>query len=126
MRIQLTIGGELISGELFDHPVAREFATMLPVTLTFQDYNAVEKLAPLGRALTLDGVPESDAPEPGEIGYHAPSRSLVLYYDHPGRWPGLVRMGRFTCDLDVLRQIRDGATVRIASDDAGGTQDQSN
>lgn len=80
MRIQLTIGRDLISGELFDHPVAREFAAMLPVTLTFRDYNAVEKLAPLGHALTLDGVPDADAPAPGEIGYHAPSRSIVLYY----------------------------------------------
>ncbi|WP_024793630.1 cyclophilin-like fold protein [Tomitella biformata] len=113
MRIQLTIGGELISGELYDHPVAREFAAMLPVTLTFQDFNAVEKLAPLARALTLDGVPSADAPEPGEIGYHAPSQNLVLYYDSPGGWPGLVRMGRLACDVDVIRDLADGTAVQI-------------
>lgn len=114
MKIELTIGETRFSAELFDHPVARELAGLLPLTLTFKDFNRVEKVASLDRALTLRGVPDADAPEPGEIGYHAPTRGLVLYYDRPGRWPGLVRMGRFTHDLDALRNLPDGSTIEIA------------
>jgi hypothetical protein len=117
MRIELTIGADRVSGELFDHPVARELAGRLPLTLTFEDFNGVEKVARLDQPLTLRGVPEADAPAPGEIGYYAPTQRLVLYYGHVGRWPGLVRMGRFTHDLRALRDLPDGFTVEIAAID---------
>lgn len=81
----------------------------------FDDFNQVEKVAPLGRSLTLRGVPHADAPEPGEIGYYAPTHGLVLYYASRGRWPGLVRVGRFGYDLDALRQLPDGTRIRIAA-----------
>lgn len=113
MNIQLTIGETRVNAELFDHPVAQELAGLLPLTLSFDDFNHVEKVASLDRALTLRGVPDADAPEPGEIGYYAPTRGLVLYYGSPGRWPGLVRMGRFTYDLDALRNLPDGSIIQI-------------
>lgn len=122
MRIQLTLGQDQATGELFDHPVAHEFATMLPLTLAFADFNKVEKVARLERPLALRGVPDADAPQPGEIGYYAPTQSLVLYYGHVGRWPGLVRMGSFAYDLDALRALPDGVTVHIdtATDHGNG------
>lgn len=113
MHIQLTIDDTRIEGELYDHPVAREFGGMLPLELTFNDFNQVEKVASLGRSLALEGVPDADAPEPGEIGYYAPTQGVVLYYDTPGRWPGLVRMGRLDYDLTALRDLSDGTRVRI-------------
>ena len=115
VRIQLTVGSDQVTGELFDHPVAVELADMLPLTLTFADFNNVEKVARLDRPLTVRGVPNADAPQPGEIGYYAPTQSLVLYYGHVGRWPGLVRMGTFAYDLDALRSAPDGVTVRLAA-----------
>jgi hypothetical protein len=48
---------------------------------------------------------------------HVDTQRLVLYYGHVGRWPGLVRMGRFTHDLRVLRDLPDGFTVEIAAID---------
>jgi hypothetical protein len=115
MRIQLTLGQHHATGDLFDHPVAREFATMLPLTLEFADFNKVEKVARLPRPLAVRGVPDADAPQPGEIGYYAPAQSLVLYYGHVGRWPGLVRMGSFTYEMDALRALPDGVAVHIAA-----------
>lgn len=114
MKIDMTINDTRAEAELYDHPVARELAEMLPLELVVNDFNEVEKVAPLGRPLTLRGVPEADAPEPGEIGYYAPTQGLVLYYGSPGRWPGLVRVGRFSYDLDALRNLPDGARIRIA------------
>ena len=113
MKIVLTINNSPIEAVLYDHPVAREFAASLPLELTFSDFNRMEKVASLDRPLTLGGVPDADAPEPGEIGYYAPTRGLVLYYRSPGRWPGLVRLGRFSADLDTLRDLPDGTRIRI-------------
>jgi hypothetical protein len=115
MKIELTIEGARSKGELYDNPVARELAGMLPLELVFTDFNGVEKLASLGRALTLSGVPKADAPRAGEIGYYAPTQHLVLYYDSPGRWPGLVRLGRFDYPVDMLRALADSARIRIES-----------
>lgn len=115
MKIELVIGNARVEGELYDHPVARQLAAALPLDLVFTDFNQVEKVADLGQELTLRDVPDADAPEAGEIGYYAPTRGLVLYYDRPGRWPGLVRMGRFTHDLDALRDLPDGTRIRITT-----------
>ena len=114
MNIELTIDGRTVSGELFENPVARQLGDLLPLTLTFDDYNDVEKVAQLKRELALDGVPEADEPQPGEIAYYAPLQTLVLYYGSPGRWPGLVRVGRFDFDLDALRELPDRTVIRIS------------
>jgi hypothetical protein len=114
MKIELTINGTRVGAELHDHPVARELAGLLPLDLEFDDFNAVEKVATLGRSLTLDGVPRADAPGPGEIGYYAPTQGIVLYYGSPGKWPGLVRMGRFDYDLGALRALPDSTRIHFA------------
>jgi hypothetical protein len=115
MNIHLTIESETVPGELFDHPVAQELAGMLPLTLRFEDFNGVEKVATLRQGLTPRDVPDADAPAPGEIGYYAPTRGLVLYYGQVGRWPGLVRMGRFSYPLEALRALPDGFTATLAA-----------
>lgn len=120
MKIELTIDGIPVEAELYDHPVARELADALPLDLVFNDFNHVEKVASLDRSLTVRGVPDADAPQPGEIGYYAPTQGLVLYYGSPGRWPGLVRMGRFSYDLDALRDLPDATRIHIASVNTAG------
>lgn len=114
MKIELTVDDGPIEAELYSHPVAVELGELLPLDLVFNDFNGVEKVADLGHSLTLRGVPDADAPQPGEIGYYAPTRGLVLYYGNPGSWPGLVRLGSFNYDLDALRQLPDGTTIHIS------------
>lgn len=113
MKIQLTIDGSPVAAELYDHPVAHELAQLLPLDLEFNDFNQQEKVATLGGPLELRGVPDADAPKPGEIGYYAPTQGLVLFYGSPGKWPGLVRMGRFSYDLGALRALPDGTRIHI-------------
>lgn len=89
----------------------------MPLEAAFDDFHAQEKLTRLPRALDVSGVPRSDEPLPGEIGYYAPGSSLVLYYASPGRWPGLVRIGRFDLPLASLRELPDGTRISIAAID---------
>lgn len=118
MKIELTIDGSRVAAELYEHPVAREPAGMLPLDLVFNDFNDAEKVTTLDRSLILQGVPEADAPQPGEIGYYAPTQGLVLSYGSPGRWPGLVRMGCFSHDLDALRDLPEATGIRLSRVDA--------
>jgi hypothetical protein len=112
--IRITIDNRPITAQFADNPTAQDLLDQLPLTLTFRDFNRVEKIAELPRPLTLEGVPDGDDPDVADIGYYAPSNNLVLYYGDVGYWNGIVRIGRFdTADLEFIRGQPDGFQVTI-------------
>jgi hypothetical protein len=112
--IRITVDDRPINAQLADNPTTQDLADQLPLTLTFRDFNRVEKIAELPRPLTMEGVPEGDDPDIADIGYYAPSNNLVLYYGDVGYWNGIVRIGRFNSDdLDFIRDQPDGFQVTI-------------
>ncbi len=116
-NIRIVIAGQPISGRLYDNPTARELAQWLPMTLTFHDFNRVEKVAALAEPLTTEGVPAGDDPEVADIGYYAPTRDLVLYYGDVGYWNGIVRVGQFDSNqLALVQNQPDGFAVTIEND----------
>lgn len=99
--ITLTIGDQTVTGTLHDNPAANALARQLPLTLTFEDYNAVEKIAPLDSPPSMDGMPSGADPEIGDIGLWAPGGDLVLYYGDVGYWNGIARLGTFDAVAEV-------------------------
>jgi hypothetical protein len=81
--------------------------------LTFSDFNGLEKIAPLPRKLSTDGVPAGDDPLPRDIGYYAPSGDLVFYYDDVGYFNGIVRIGQFDGNMDAISSQTGDFTARI-------------
>ncbi|MET1088480.1 MAG: cyclophilin-like fold protein [Arthrobacter sp.] len=81
--------------------------------MSFDDYGGKEKIAELPEPLSLDGVRAGDAADPLTIGYYAPDQALVLYYEHVGYFPGIVRIGSFD-DLASIRDRRGGFTATLA------------
>ena len=115
MKITLRISDRLVAGELYDNPVADQVAELLPLEPAFDDFHGQEELTRLPRPLDVDGVPRADEPQPGEFGTTPPGSSLVLYHVSPGRWPGLVRVGRFDHPPNKLRVLPDGTRIAIAA-----------
>lgn len=114
--VLITIGDTTLQGQLWDNPAARDLAARLPLTFTFSEFNAVEKTARLDPPLTMDGMPAGDDPNPGEIGWYAPSSSLVLYHGDVGYWNGIARLGTF--DENWTGRLASGphdVTVTIAT-----------
>ena len=111
--IMVTIGDTVLTGRLWDNPTSRDLIAQLPLTLTFRDFNGVEKIANLPRKLSMEGVPPGDDPVPGDIGYYEPSGVLVFYYDDVGYFTGIVRLGRFDGDMEAIRSQRGNFTARI-------------
>jgi hypothetical protein len=70
--IRITVADQTITTELADNPTAQDLASQLPLTLSFNDFNHVEKIAELPRPLTMYGVPPGDDPDINDIGYYAP------------------------------------------------------
>ena len=112
--IRIIIGDHTAQAELADNPTAVDLAAQLPLTLIFRDFNQVEKVAELPRTLTTDGVPPGAKPHIDDIGYYAPTQSLVLYYGEVGYWNGIVRIGRLNpADTALIRRQPDGFQVII-------------
>ena len=100
--IRVIIGNSILTGRLWNNPTARDLIAQLPLTLTFHDFNRVEKIAQLPRKLSMDGVPAGDDASPRDIGYYNPSGNLVFYYDNVGYFTGIVRIGQFDGSMDAI------------------------
>lgn len=101
-QFRVVFGDTTLTGRLFDNATARDFASQLPMTLTFSDLHGVEKGAPLPRKLSVDGMPAGDDPQIGDLGYWAPDGNLVLYYGDVPYWTGIMRIGHFDGDMQAV------------------------
>jgi hypothetical protein len=111
--IKITVADTVIAARLADNATARDLAARLPLSLTFKDFNQVEKIATLPGPLSMDGVPAGADPDIGDIGYYAPSGVLVFYYGEVGYWNGIVRIGRFDTTMELIEDQADNFQVTI-------------
>jgi len=111
--IRVIIGDTILAGRLWDNAAARDLAAQLPLTLTFSDYNSLEKIASLPQKLSTDGAPAGDDPFPRDIGYYAPWGNLVFYYGDVGYFNGIVRIGQFDGSVDAIAGQTGDFTARI-------------
>ena len=71
-NIRMDVDGTAITATLDDNATARDFASLLPMTLSLQDYNATEKISDLPRRLFTEGAPAGSDPSVEDITYYAP------------------------------------------------------
>jgi hypothetical protein len=109
----VTVGDTALTGQLWDNATARDLTAQLPLTLTFRDFNELEKISQLTRKLSMDGVPAGDDPFPRDIGYYAPTRDLVFYYGDVGYFNGIVRLGQFDGDMAAITSQTGDFIVKI-------------
>jgi hypothetical protein len=104
MRIRLIVEGTPLTATLEDSEVARDFASLLPLTLTLEDYASTEKVAYLPRKLTTAGAPAGSDPDVGDITYYAPWGNLAMFYRDFGYSAGLVHLGRIDVGVEALQR----------------------
>jgi hypothetical protein len=111
--IRVVVEETVLQATLWDNPATRSLLDQLPLTLTLKDFERQEKISTLPHALSMDGMPTGDDPEPLDIGYYAPDGVLVFYYADVGYFNGIARLGHFDAPIDTLVGLADGATVTI-------------
>jgi hypothetical protein len=94
IRIRITHGTSVMTAALDGSPTAADFAALLPLSLTLEDYASQEKMASLPRKLTTTGAPPGAAPVVADIAYYAPWNNLVIYYRDAPYAKGVIRLGR--------------------------------
>ena len=102
MKIRMTINGQVTTATLDDNATARDFLSLLPLTLTLEDYASTEKIAYPPRRLSTEGAPAGIDPEVGDIAYYAPWGNLALFYKDFGYSAGLIRLGRFDGGVEII------------------------
>lgn len=102
VRIRLAVGANQAIAVLDDSKTARDFLSMLPLTLRMSDYNQIEKVAELPRKLTLEGAPAGHDPCLGEIASYTPWGNFIVYFRDFGYSAGLVRLGKIESGLELF------------------------
>jgi len=102
MKIQLTVAGHTLTATLDDNPTARDFVSLLPLTIVLEDYAGTEKIAYLSRKLSREGAPAGIDPGVGDITYYAPWGNLALFYKDFGYAKGLIKIGSIDDGMEIL------------------------
>ena len=110
-----TAGGAEIRVRIADNPTSRDFVSMLPLTLTFSDFNAMEKISYLPRRLTTEGS-AGRAPANGELVYFVPWGNLGFFYDVARRDASfddrVIPIGTIESGYDRVKELEAGP-VRV-------------
>ncbi|QYY35038.1 cyclophilin-like fold protein [Ruficoccus sp. ZRK36] len=119
MNIEIMVGDQVVNAHLADNPSAQDFAAMLPLELSLEDYGKIEKVADLPKKLTKDGAPAGYKPAPGDITYYAPWGNLAIFLRGFSYSAGLIYLGKIDSGLEKL--VREGAlkvVIRMKAEDS--------
>ena len=119
MRIRVTSGETVLDATLDDNATARDFASLLPLTLQMDDLFKREKYGRLPRPLTAGGEPRSSY-EIGNIVYWSPGPDIAIFYAHDGESipvPGIVILGDIDSGADAFKKYDGTVEVTIEAAD---------
>jgi hypothetical protein len=114
-RVRFTVGDAEIIVRTADNPTSRDFVSLLPLTLDFRDFNAMEKIGDLPRRLTTQGSTGS-APADGDLIYFVPWGNLGFFYNAARRDASfddrVIPIGTIETGYDRLNDLETGP-VRV-------------
>lgn len=96
VKININIGGRILTARLADNGTARDFVSVLPLNLTLKDLFGREKYGDLPKALSENG-PRKNRYEVGDIAYWSPNQQVAVYYHQDGESipsPGIIPVAK--------------------------------
>ena len=112
-RVKLTVNGNEVFVKLDDNVASRVFLEMLPLTLTFEDFNSTEKIATLPSKLNVDGLPSGYTPEVGDFSYYAPWGNVSVFYKDFRYSNSLYKLGTIESGTEILGNLNGDFEVTI-------------
>ena len=115
MKIQIKVKDAVLRATLLDSEAARDFASLLPLSLPMNDLFRREKYGRLPRAIS-EGGKRTHTYEVGDIAYWPPGPDVAIFYRHDGQripQPGIVVLGRIDSGVDVF-DVPGSTSVTIA------------
>lgn len=96
-----------------DNPAVRDLLSMLPLTLTFEDFAGQEKIAYPPRAIQFAGSPPSSAGA-GDLAIYTPWGDIAFFYEGQRGAPSdqIVHLGTFDASREEL-EVLEGSEVTV-------------
>src|SRR5213078_5029407 len=104
MKIRLRIDNKVLTATLADNKTARDFVSLLPLTLTMNDLFGREKFGHLPRAISDKGK-RTHTYQIGDLAYWSPGPDVAIYYHHDGEQipdPGIIVIGKIDSGVAPL------------------------
>jgi hypothetical protein len=116
MKIRVAIGQKTLQATLLDNATARDFASLLPLTIRMNDLAGKEKYGRLPRALA-SGRGQSTH-EVGDFGYWAAGPDIAVYYQDGESIPspGIVMIGKVDGLGDALTQNNGAIDITFSAE----------
>ena len=118
IRFSLDDGSEIIV-QLNDNPAAEALYEMLPLELSFEDFNSTEKIAYLTEEIPSDGSPDQCDPDVGSLCYYIPWGNLCFFYRDFRPSSSLIPLGQVESGAGLLEGLDRTAAVMVEAA-AGG------
>lgn len=103
MKLKITVGEKVLTATLNNNPTTRDFISLLPLSLTLNDYAGTEKISDLPKRLSTKDAPSGSDPSIGDIAYYAPWGNLALYYKDFDYSSGLIILGKVDSGMDAFK-----------------------
>ena len=104
MKININIGGKLLTATLAHNATARDFVSVLPLSVSMKDLFGREKYGDLPKALSENG-PRKNTYEVGEIAYWSPDHQFAIYYHQDGESipsPGIIPIAKIDAGAEAF------------------------
>lgn len=111
--IKFIAGEQEFPAVLYDTPAANALYAQLPLTLTFEDFNGIEKIAYMDNKLPTEGEKMEFDPNVGDLCLYAPWGNLSLFYKDFRNSKGLVSLGRLNSGIEFFAGQENDFVVRI-------------
>lgn len=112
-QIKLTVAGQECTVTLYDNPSANALYDMLPLELTFEDFNHTEKISYPPETLTTEGMPDTFDPDVGDLCLYAPWGNLCIFYQDFRESASLIPLGHIDSGMDVIGNMTENFTVKM-------------
>jgi hypothetical protein len=110
-KINLSIGDKTLTATLSDNETARDFASLLPFSISLRDYASTEKVGDPPRSLSTKGAPAGYTPKTGDIALYAPWGNISIFYKNYSYSEGLIYIGKIDSGLETLRGMNQNFTI---------------
>lgn len=112
-KVKLTIDGREFDVTLYDTPAANALYDMLPLELTFEDFNGIEKIAYMDNELPTEGEADEFDPDVGDLCLYAPWGNLSIFYKDFRNSNGLISLGHIDSGMDLIGSMSEDFSAML-------------
>lgn len=106
-KLKLTVEGQKLSITLYDTPAANALYDILPLELTFEDFNGVEKISYPTDELPIEGEPDGCDPDVGDFCLYAPWGNLSIFYQDFRYSDSLIKLGHIDTGMEIISSMNE-------------------